>query len=100
VLRSAETKEQAISSIVLGTLTALGGKTLSWSNNAVADHLRGLCVAALVRGTFDFCIGEGPSVPLFPPLPGWHRGEVGPVLELWLLAAAPCIWVGVAGIGN
>lgn len=42
VLCSAETKEQAASSIVLG------GKTLSWLNNAVAEHLQGLCVTALV----------------------------------------------------
>lgn len=99
-LRSAETKEQAVSSVVLGTLTALDGKTLSWSNNATAEHLRGLCVTALVRGTFDFCIGKGPSVPLLLPLPGWRWGAVGPVLELWPLAATPRIWVDVARIGN
>ena len=99
-LCSAETKEQAISGIVLGMLAALVGKTLSWSNNAAAEHLQGLCVTALVRGTFDFCIGEGPSVLLLPRLPGWRWGEVGPVLELWPLAATPRIWVDVAGIGN
>lgn len=99
-LCKAETKERAISGIVLVTLAALVGKTLSWSNNAAAEHLWGLCVTALVRGTFDFCIGEGPSVSLLPPLPSWRWGEVGPVLELRPLAATPRIWVDVAGIGN
>lgn len=79
-VHSTETKEQAVSGIVLGTLAALGGKTLRWSNNASAEHLRGLCVTALVRGTFDFCIGEGPSGPLLPP-PSWlalGRGRISP----------------------
>lgn len=99
-LCSAETKEQAVSGIVPGTLAALGGKTLSWSNNAAAEHLQGLCVTALVQGTFDFCIGEGPSVPLLPSLPPRPRGEVGPGLERWPLAAAPRVGVDGAGIGN
>lgn len=80
VLCSAETKEQAASSIVLG------GKTLSWLNNAVAEHLQGLCVTALVRGTAHFCIGKGPSVPLLP-VSRLALGKVGPCPELWLLAA-------------
>lgn len=84
---------------VLGTRAALGSEALSWSNNGVAKHLWGPCVTALVRGAFDSCIGEGPSLPLLPLLPGWLWGEIGPFV-LRPLVATPCIWVDVAGIGN
>lgn len=97
-LRSAETKEPSRQQhCVLGSNRHAGGG----ENAQLAEQCGGRTSAGtLCESTGAQNVGvlhrPGAAGPAAPPL----LGEVGPGVEPRVLAAAPRIWVDIAGIGN